>query len=236
MTAIATELPVLETGDSLTLDEFLRRWEPMTDVKKAELIGGIVYMPSPLSTDHGDTGSDVASWLGTYRAHTPGTRASDNATTVIDEENCPQPDHSLRLLPEAGGRTGRRGRLLSGAPEFVAEVSASSASYDLHLKKDLYERQGVDEYLVVLLYEQEIRWHRLEEGSYRIVPPDKDGVWRSAAFPGLWLDGKALPAGDLAKVLAVLRRGLDSSEHAEFVERLKKRMASGKAEVESRTD
>jgi Uma2 family endonuclease len=233
VTAIPTDLPVLETGDKLTLDEFLRRWEAMPHVKKAELIEGIVYMPSPLSTDHGDTGSDVAGWLAVYRAHTPGTRASDNATTVIDEENCPQPDHSLRLLPEADGRTGQRGRLLSGAPEFVAEISASSASYDLHLKKDLYERQGVDEYLVVLLFEREIRWHRLEDGSYRNVQPDKDGVWRSTAFPGLWLDGKALLAGDLAKVLRVLQRGLDSPEHAEFVERLKKRMASGKGEMES---
>lgn len=236
MTAIATDLPVLETGDKLTLDEFLRRWEAMPHVKKAELIGGIVYMSSPLSTDHGDSGNDVATWLGAYRAHTPGTRASDNATTVIDDENCPQPDHSLRLLPEAGGRTGRKDRFLSGAPEFVAEVSASSASYDLHLKKDLYERQGVEEYLVVLLYEQEIRWHRLQEGSYRNVPPDKDGVWRSTVFPGLWLDGKALLAGDLAKVLAVLQRGLDSPDHAGFVERLEKSMASEKGETESRTE
>lgn len=225
MAAIATDLPVLQTGDKLTLDEFLRRWEAMPHVKKAELIGGIVYMPSPTGFEHGETGFDIAGWLSAYRAHTPGTLGADNATTVMDED-CPQPDYLLRLLPEAGGQMDVKGHFLSGAPEFVAEVSASSASFDLHLKKDLYERQGVEEYLVVLLYEQEIRWHRLEDGSYRNVPPDKDGVWRSTVFPGLWLDGKALLAGDLAKVLAVLKRGLDSSHHAEFVEGLKQRMAT----------
>lgn len=230
MTAIATDLPVLETGDKLTLDEFLRRWEAMPHIKKAELIGGIVYMPSPTGIQHGNTDVEVGTWLGTYGAHTRGTKCAHSATTIL-AGNSPQPDCLLRLLPEAGGRTRTEGILLHGAPEFVAEISASSASYDLHLKKDLYEREGVDEYLVVLLYEQEIRWHRLEEGSYRVVPPDKDGVWRSTVFPGLWLDGKALLTGDLAKVLTVLQRGLDSSEHLEFVEHLKKRMAT-----KSRTD
>lgn len=235
MTAIATDLPVLETGDKLTLDEFLRRWEAMPHIKKAELIGGIVYMPSPTGIQHAGADGEVGTWLGSYSAHTRGTNYAHGATTIL-EGNSPQPDCLLRLLPEAGGRTRTEGVLLHGAPELVAEISGSSASYDLHLKKDLYERQGVDEYLVVLLYEQEIRWHRLEEGNYRIVPPDKDGVWRSTAFPGLWLDGKALLAGDLAKVLAVLQSGLDSPEHAEFVERLQKKMASGKGEMESRTD
>lgn len=227
MSVVDTELPDLHMGDKLSLDEFLRRWEAMPRLKRAELIGGIVFMPSPTGTDHGGTDSKVAAWLATYAAHTPGTEVAGNATTILGEDS-PQPDQSLRLLPEAGGRTHVEENLLHGAPEFVAEVCASSASYDLHVKKDLYERQHVDEYLAVLIYEREIRWHRWEEGGYRIVPADADGVWRSKTYPGLWLDGKALLEGDLAKVLAVLQQGLDSSEHGKFVEQLKQRMAARK--------
>ena len=38
-------LPPLREGDRLTREEFLRRWEAMPDLKWAELIDGIVYMP-----------------------------------------------------------------------------------------------------------------------------------------------------------------------------------------------
>jgi len=228
MSAVVTDLPKLAMGDKLSLDEFLRRWEAMPQLKRAELIGGIVYMPSPTGIDHSGMDIDVATWLGVYRAHTPGMDGAGNATTIMDE-NSPQPDHSLRLLPEAGGRTRVEDGLLHGAPEFVVEVCASSAAYDLHVKKDLYEQQHVDEYVAILVFEKEIRWHRWEDGAYRIVPPDRDGLWRSTAFPGLWLDGKALLERNLAKVLDTVQRGLESPEHAEFVKRLEQRMGSGQA-------
>lgn len=227
MSVIESAPPKLAMGDKLCLDEFLLRWEAMPQLKRAELIEGIVYMPSPTGIDHGGMDRHVALWLGMYSAHTPGTSGADNATTILGK-NSPQPDHSLYLLPEAGGRTYVENNLLHGAPEFVAEVCATSAAYDLHVKKDLYERQHVDEYLAVLIYEREIRWHRWENGAYRLVPPDNDGILRSTAFPGLWLDGKSLLAGDAAKVLAVLQQGLDSPEHQEFVARLQQTMASAK--------
>ncbi len=37
---------------------------------------------------------------------------------------------------------------LEGAPELVAEVAASIASIDLHDKKRIYRRNGVQEYIV----------------------------------------------------------------------------------------
>lgn len=39
-------IPFLHNGDHLTREEFERRYEAMPDVKKVELIEGIVYMPS----------------------------------------------------------------------------------------------------------------------------------------------------------------------------------------------
>lgn len=222
MSIVENETLPLRAGDKLSLDEFLRRWDAMPNLKLAELIGGVVYMPSPLSIDHGEMECNVGTWLGFYRVNTPCTGTAGNATTILGHDS-PQPDKHLRMLPEVGGRTWVEDKLLHGAPEFVAEICVSSSSYDLNQKKDVYEENGVDEYLAVLVHEREIRWHRLIDDQYQIMPPDADGILRSHIFPGLWLDGKALLAGDLAQVLKVLQKGLDSPEHAAFVAELQRR-------------
>jgi Putative restriction endonuclease len=83
----------------------------------------------------------------------------------------------------------------------------------------LYQAAGVPEYLAVLLFEREIRWHALVNGKYELLQPE-NGLWRSRVFPGLWLDGQALLAGNLQQVLRRLRDGVTSPEHKEFVHRL----------------
>jgi Uma2 family endonuclease len=181
-------------------------------------------MPSPVSAEHGDTDNDVATWLGVYRAATPGTAAGHNATTFLLDD-VPQPDGNLRILPEYGGASWVEENYLHGIPELLVEVSRSSASYDLHLKLGLYESARVPEYLAILLFEHEIRWHILEGGRYRLMPPGDDGVWRSRVFPGLWLDGRSLLAGDLRQVLTHLQAGLESPDHHRFAAALAARKA-----------
>lgn len=212
-------VPPLRAGDELTRAEFLRRWEANPRIKLAELIGGIVYMPSPVSVDHGGSDTDVGTWLGVYHAFTPGTASERNTTSFILEDT-PQPDLNLRLLPEYGGGSWVEGKFLHGVPEFVAEVCASSASYDLNQKYRLYQSAGVPEYLAVVVFEREIRWHVLVDGSYQLLSPDADGLHRSRIFPGLWLDGPALLSGDLRQVLERLQDGLRSPEYQQFVAQL----------------
>lgn len=212
-------------GDFLSRDEFLRRWESMPDAKRAELIRGVVYMPSPLSRPHAVMESNVSGWLAVYRAATPGCESGNNATWLMGED-APQPDLCLYVLPEFGGRVSMRGDLLEGAPEFLAEVCLTSASYDLHQKLELYQEAGVQEYLAVLVRRREVRWHRLVEGRFEIEPVPEDGVHRSVVFPGLWLDTKALVAGNLATVLAVLHAGTSASEHETFLKQLEQPRAS----------
>ena len=132
---------------------------------------------------------------------------------------------SFHIAPPYSGRIRKwnEGKLLGGAPELIVEICASSAAYDLHAKYDLYEEAGVQEYVTVLLYESEIRWHRLGRNGYQRVAAGRDGLWKSKVFPGLWLDGAALLSGDLAAVLAVQQRGNASPEHAAFVKKLAKR-------------
>ncbi len=218
-------LPLLLNGDRLTRAEFERRYVAMPEVKKAELIDGIVYMGSPVRHSlHAAPHARIIIWLGQYEAATPGTDIGDNATVRLDLENEVQPDVFLRRLPSHGGRTtDTPDGYLSGGPEFVAEVAASSAAYDLHQKKAVFRRHGVPEYLVWITGdggEAEVRWFVLENDEYVLLAPGDDGLLRSRIFPGLWLDPAALLAGDHARVRAVLEEGLASDEHAAFVREL----------------
>jgi len=133
-----------------------------------------------------------------------------------------QPDALLRLEPEHGGRSHvTEDDYLEGPPELIVEIAASSAAYDLHVKRRVYARSGVQEYLAVQMYEQRVDWFILREGVYETLTLDEDGVLRSEVFPGLWLQPAALWSGDLATMLAVLQEGLASSEHAAFLARLR---------------
>lgn len=221
-TASPPPVPHLFAGDKLTRAEFLRRWRAHPEIKRAELIGGIVYMPSPVTVEHGDIEGKVGGWLQHYAAYTPGTASGHNTTSFLGEDT-PQPDLNLRLLPEFGGGSWVEDNYLRGTPEFLVEICRSSAAYDLHVKLDLYQAAGVPEYLAVVLFEKEIRWHVLVNGTYQLLPVDADGNWRSRVFPGLWLDGSALLTGNMAQVLARLQDGLQSPEHQAFVEKLQAR-------------
>jgi Uma2 family endonuclease len=211
----------LRAGDRLARDEFERRYDAMPDVKKAELIEGVVYMPSPVSTDdHGSPQVDLVCWIGIYRAFTEGVQAADNATVRLDWDNDPQPDAFLRILPEYGGRTRSSGRFINGGPEWVGEVTASRVSYDLFDKKDAYRRNGVQEYLVWRVEDRAVDWFTLQGGDYVPRAPGADGIHRSAVFPGLWLDAPALISGNMRRVIEVIQQGVATDEHAEFVKRL----------------
>ena len=215
-------VPPLENGDRLTRDEFERRYAAMPHLKKAELIEGVVYVPSPVRyRHHGAPHALLITWLGQYAAGTPGVGVSDNSTVRLDLDNEPQPDALLLIDPACGGQTRfSSDDYIEGSPELVAEVASSSVSYDLHAKLHVYRRNGVREYIVWRVLEQAIDSFVLRAGQYERVPVDANGLLRSEVFPGLWLDPGALLRGDLATVLASVQQGLDSPEHATFVARL----------------
>ncbi|MGH9673557.1 MAG: Uma2 family endonuclease [Bryobacteraceae bacterium] len=202
----------------MSREEFLGRWDLLPDLKRAELIRGVVHMPSPLGASHGEQDNYAAMWIGWYAANTTGCQPMNNASWLI-LGSVPQPDVSLRILPDYGGRSGQRGALAAGVPELVVEVSVSSESFDLGEKKSFYEEAGVLEYIVVVAGSR-VAWHRLEAGRYIDVPADADGIHRSQIFPGLWLDPKALLAGDGRRLIDVLNQGLATPEHTAFVEKL----------------
>lgn len=216
------KLPPLESGDRLTRTEFEQRYQAMPHLKQAELIEGVVYVASPVRiSKHGRPHAKIIGWLMVYQAATPGVDLADNATVRLDADNEPQPDALLRIEPEVGGNSRiTEDDYIEGAPELIAEIAASSASYDLGDKLKAYRRNGVQEYIVWQSYENQIDWFRLREGRYVALEPDGEGIMRSEVFPGLWLSVAALQEGNPAEVLAVLQRGLETPEHQVFVERL----------------
>jgi Uma2 family endonuclease len=212
-------VPPLENGDHLTMAEFERRYEAMPHLKKAELIEGVVHVPSPVRQRfHGRQHSHLNCWLSVYEANTPGTEVGDNSTVRLDLDNMPQPDCLLFIQPEHGGqvRIGEGG-YIEGAPDLVAEVASSSASYDLRTKLGVYRRNGVSEYVVWRVLDRQLDWFVNRGGQFDRLSPDADGILRSTVFRGLWLDPGALLSGDMKSALAILQHGLDSPEHAEFV-------------------
>ena len=216
---------MLENGDRLTRAEFERRYEARPDLKKAELIEGVVHMPSPTrSRSHARPHAVLVGWLFTYTAATPGVEVDDNPTVRLDLDNEPQPDAALFIAPEAGGQARvSEDDYIEGAPELVAEVAASSASYDLHDKLHVYRRNGVREYLVWRTLDGRFDWFELADGVYHPRRPDASGLVSSRVFPGLRLAVDALLRGDLPAVAAAQQGALGKPDHAAFVERLRAR-------------
>jgi Uma2 family endonuclease len=222
-----SELPPLENGDHLTRSEFERRYDAMPGLKKAELIEGVVYMPSPVShANHSHPHFRANGWLYLYSSLTPGTQGGDNGSIRLDLENMPQPDLFLIISPSHGGRVRiSEDDYVEGAPELIVEIASSSASYDLHEKSRVYRRNGVSEYVVWRTRDAAIDWFALREGRYEPLARGEDGTYRSEVFPGLWLDPDALVRSDHARVLAVVQQGAATPEHAAFVERLRREAA-----------
>ena len=221
VTAQWRERPPLNSGDHLSRAEFHRRYGMYPEIKKAELIEGVVIVGSPVHAQHSEPHADFNTVIGFYRAHTPGLRLADNQSVIIDEGSELQPDLCVRIESARGGNVQKSEEgLYIGAPEFVVEVAASSAAYDLHSKLNVYRRNGVQEYLVLLAYEREMRFFRLKDGEFVLVEADETGVMKSQILPGFWFRSDWFWEGRLAELLQLVQEGIASQEHQEFVDGL----------------
>jgi Uma2 family endonuclease len=194
----------LESGDRLSRDEFERRYLTRPDIKKAELVEGVVFVASPVRlSEHAEPHANIVYWLNHYRRRHRGLRIADNGTLRLDDRNEVQPDVMLFRPASAGGvAVVDEDGYVSGAPELVVEIAASSASHDLGAKMQAYQRSGVQEYVVWQILEERIEWFRLVEGSFRPLGPVRDQVFESQVFPGLRLDMAGLLAGNLDAAVA----------------------------------
>lgn len=208
----------LNNGDRMSADEFHRIYMDTPDEFRAELVGGIVYVASPLSVEHGTHDAFLGGILTNYAGVTTGLQVAHAATVRLGESGEPQPDLLVRILPEYGGQSSTDKSYIAGAPELVAEIARSSWAIDLGSKYDDYRRYGVREYVVLDLHSRALRWFDLT--ADKELAPDADGIIRARQFPGLWLKVAAILAGDFPAMRATLDQGMASREYAEFVAKL----------------
>jgi len=219
-TPVANAPRQLVEGQRLDQPTFHALYEAMPPGTRAELIDGVVFMPSPVGSEHGEAHVPVIVWLDYFADQTPGTSVLDNATTILGWKSEPQPDGLLRILPECGGRTWKEGGFIHGAPELIVEVAKATRYIDLGPKLREYERAGVLEYVVRAIDPDEIFWFGQEQGVLIQRSIGEDGLYCSTVFPGLWLDPKALLEGNRHRLRGVLDLGCATPEHATFVARL----------------
>jgi Uma2 family endonuclease len=214
-------LPPLVAGEHLDQPTFHERYEAMPPETRAELVDGVVYMPSPLSYDHGEEDNNACGWLFHYKLYTRGVHSPNNATVKLDRKGEPQPDCQLFIPVELGGQVAiDEEGYITGPPELIVEVARSSRQFDLGKKRGDYERAGVREYVVIELDPDRIHWFIRRGDHFEDLPPGPDGIYRSEVFPGLWLDADAYYAEDLVRMIQVLDQGLATPEHAAFAARL----------------
>jgi hypothetical protein len=212
-------VPLLSNGDRMSQAEFHRRYEQYPEDVKFELIGGIVYMTSPLRRSHGNYHLKLALALELFASATPGVEGLDNATAILGEESEPQPDLALRIREKYGGRSRvNPDDYVEGPAELMAEVAYSTRAIDMNQKRVDYVRAGVIEYMVLCVEERELHWFDFRTG--RPIRPNPQGISRSRVFPGLWIDNQALLDRNSARIIEVVHQGLASREHAAFVKRL----------------
>lgn len=206
-------------GDRMLQSEFHTAYEQMPDGYRAELIGGIVFEPSPLGYSHGTNDIRLSYLLETYVIATPGVEAASNATVILGDEDEVQPDLVLRVANKCRGQS-RAAKYISGAPELVAEIAHSGRAIDLHIKKERYALAGVIEYIVVSLEPKKLYWFDLQRNSE--LATDVDGIVRSVVFPGLWIHCQGLLDLDHVPTTNALNLGLQSAEHKQFTTKLEK--------------
>ncbi|MFQ3614417.1 MAG: Uma2 family endonuclease [Cyanobacteriota bacterium] len=226
MLSTPTRIPPLESGDHLSQAEFERRYGAMPDLKKAELVEGVVYMGSPLRVrSHGEPHGNLMGWLWNYKISVPGLILADNSTVRMDPKNELQPD--IVLFVPGQQAVISKDDYIEGSPDLIVEIAASSASLDLYEKKEVYRRNQVREYIVWRTLEGALDWFTWQDGVYRSLEPDENGILKCATFPGLWLDRQALLGQQMTQVLQVLQQGIQSPEHAEFVRKMQQAIQVG---------
>jgi len=219
-----------EDGDVMDQPTFHKLYEAAPQHFRAELIGGVVHLPSPVGMRHGKPHSILGAWLAFYSAESIGTESFIDITAIIGGDSEPQPDVSLIISPEAGGQTKvSEDDYLTGSPELAVEISHTTTLVDLHAKKQMYEKYGVREYIVVETKRRAIHWFIRRDSKFVAIKPGADGLFKSRVFPGLWLEPGAVFEQSAKKLLSVLEAGLATPEHAKFTAKLSAKLAKRKS-------
>lgn len=198
---------MLREGKVLSQEEFRRLYEK-SDLRKVELVNSKVRMPSPVNGEyHAVPHNALSTWLGVYEAYSPNVAVGIDATVKLDADNELQPD--VLLLKKDGACSPDENGYFCGPPELVAEISNTSAHFDSHMKKDVYEKCGVKEYIIWRTRLNQLEWFVLRNRTYDVIEA-VDGCIASETFPKLVLNVRALMEGNRSQVIEALMTAINS--------------------------
>lgn len=153
--------------------------------QKADLINGVIYMPSPENTDD----NELFIWLVTLmnlfvRRKKLGQIYGSRVAFRLAEKHGPEPDIAF-VRTENMERVTRGG--VEGPADLAIEiVSPDSVERDYYLKRELYELYRIPEYWIIDEMDQTVTLLRLKQAKYREVRPQK-GEMHSQVLTGFWL-------------------------------------------------
>jgi Uma2 family endonuclease len=145
----------------------------------------LVISPSP-TTNHQGIALELVLLFASYlkEVNDQGYFAFAPLDVRFDEGNVVQPD-IIYISPE------RKNDLvkdrIEGAPDLLIEIlSPSNAIYDLRQKKDLYQKYGVKEYIIIDPVSKNADLYSLKDGEYYLHQrAEKAEMIESVLLPGL---------------------------------------------------
>jgi Uma2 family endonuclease len=194
-------------NNRLTFDDFCVM---VPDGRKADLIGGVIYMASPDNLD-------AATLFGLLHAlmtffveeNELGSVYGPRVAFRINDAESPEPD--VAFVRSERRHLLRRG-FVAGPPDLAIEiVSPDSVERDYVAKRHQYREAGVSEYWIIDEDNQRVTVLKLDaRGRYREVRP-RQGKYVSRVLPGFFLRAEWLWRDPLPKAADLLNRILKES-------------------------
>ncbi len=196
-------LPRVAPGDRMTDEEFFQ-FAP--EDRKAELIGGVLVMPSPAQLPHEDRQGFLLTILRTFARHKRlGVVLGSRTAVQLQTGEIYEPD--ILFVASARSQIIRREGVF-GPPDLVVELlSPGTATYDLGIKRRVYAQNGVRElWLIDPKGLDGSAFFQRGEGGLKETALEAN-VLRSLAVPGFYLRAEWLwpTSGDLPDELTVLK-------------------------------
>lgn len=152
----------------------------------------LIMSPSPIAL-HQKISFELSIQLGVFLKATnnKGFAVSAPMDVKFDDGNIFQPD--LLYVSEERKAEIVKERI-EGAPDLVVEIlSPSNGYYDLRQKKDIYEKYGVAEYIIIDPLQHIVEIYVLKEALYVLDQKvNQPGTFRSTVLNGFSVDLKEL--------------------------------------------
>jgi Uma2 family endonuclease len=193
--------PVTATPPRMTYEEFLE-W---ADGAHAEWVDGEVILMSPASEPHQNLNGFLSSLLRFFvEAHGLGRILIPPFQMKLSSRpSGREPD--LTFVSHANLGNLKRNYLDGPAGMVVEIVSPDSQARDRGEKFYEYEEGGVLEYWIIDQTRRRAEFYRLDEGTYKLIEPDENGIYNSTAIDGLWLKVDWLWQDPLPTLMSVLK-------------------------------